>query len=107
MGRIVEEPDRTTAAPYWDATGLTGGELGRPESLQDSGGGVLGEGRERGRGVLGQQWDQGQFGPPVALCQRTERIMGNGSFPVQRSDPPGGPSVDQAQQFGAFFCVFL
>lgn len=101
MGRIVEEPDRTTAAPYWDATGLTGGELGRPESLQDSGGGVL------GGEFWGQQWDQGQLGPPVALCQRTERIMGNGSFPVRRSDPPGGPSLDQARQFGAFFCVFL
>lgn len=33
-----------------------------------------------GAGGLAQQWDPGQFGPPVALCQKTERIVGNSGF---------------------------
>lgn len=33
IGTILKEPHRATAAPYWDATGLTGVELGRPETL--------------------------------------------------------------------------
>lgn len=34
VGKILEEPGRATAAPYWDLTGLTGVELGRPKKLR-------------------------------------------------------------------------
>lgn len=63
LGKSLEEPDRAAAAPYWDATGLTGVQLGRPKPSEDW-------------GVLGQ-CEPGHFGPSVALWIRTETMMGN------------------------------
>lgn len=35
IGTLVEEPDRATAATYWDLTGLTGAELGRAKKTEN------------------------------------------------------------------------
>lgn len=50
IGTLLEEPDRATAATYWDSTGLTGVELGRPKKTE------------------GGQWGTGRVGSPFTLC---------------------------------------
>lgn len=46
IGTLLEEPDRATAATYWDLTGLTGVELGRAKKTE-----------KRGFGAIPKQWD--------------------------------------------------
>lgn len=70
IGTLLEEPDRATAATYWDSTGLTGVELGRPKKTEGGGGGE----------AVGHRTGWISLHSVLGLCRRTERIMGKNSF---------------------------
>lgn len=99
IGKLLEKPDRATAAPYWDLTGLTGVKLGRP----------LKKKKVRKWGSSGNSGRE--LGPPVAL--RSDRCRRQRGSWVKAAFSPlhwpgktmGWDLVDQFQtSFGSLVC---
>lgn len=83
MTTILEEPDRATAAPYWDATGLTGVELGPQKMVVMVGGSWRNSGTQDSLDAL-SLWVSGQRGSWVTAAfsaphWATSRAMGDAS----------------------------